>query len=331
MPKKENYVFNSDTLSCEVKERSGWSRFTRFFLLFCASIGMTFLYGWIYTSVLGYELPKTAMIKKENEKWLSKIDLMNRHLDEYSEILDGLQMRDDDIYRSVFGLERIVPEIREAGFGGVNRYSYLDGVYHSSLLRNTSKRLDVLTKKTYIQSTSFDEILSHSKRAGNLVSCMPAISPVVPDKSKYRISSTFGYRSDPFTGRKTSHKGIDFAIEIGSPIYATGDGVVEKVRKSWVGYGNYVLVDHGFGYKTRYAHMNSIYVEEGAMVKRGDCLGETGNTGKSSGPHLHYEVIYMGKHVNPNNYFDLTISPEDYISMLRNAGENTDVALVGSE
>lgn len=328
MPKRENYIFNSDTLSCEVKARSGWSRFTKYLLLFFASIGMTFLYGWIYTSVLGYDLPKTAMIKKENERWLSRIDLMNRHLDEYSEILNGLQMRDDDIYRSVFGLDRIAPEVRNAGFGGVNRYSYLDGAYHSSLLKSTSMKLDVLTKKTYIQSTSFDEILSLSKRAGNIISCVPAISPVVPDKSRYRISSTFGYRSDPFTGRKTSHKGIDFAIGVGNPVYATGDGVVEKVRKSRVGYGNYVLVDHGFGYKTRYAHMNAISVEEGSVVKRGDCLGETGNTGKSSGPHLHYEVIYMGKHVNPYNYLDLTVSPEEYGSMLKNVGSDAETPVV---
>lgn len=327
MPKNKNYIFNLDTLSYEVKERSRWSRFTKGVLLFLGSIAMTFLYGWIYTSVLGYDLPKTAVIKAENERWMAKMDLMNRHLDEYAAILDGLQMRDDDIYRSVFGLDRIAAEVRNAGYGGVNRYSYLDGTYHSSLLKNTSMKLDVLTKKTYIQSTSFDEILSRSKRAGNLISCVPAISPIVPDRARYRISSSFGYRSDPFSGRRTSHCGLDFAIEVGNPVYATGDGVVDKVRKSRVGYGNYVLVDHGFGYKTRYAHLNSISVEEGAVVKRGDCLGKSGNTGKSSGPHLHYEVIYMGRPVNPYNYLDLTISPEEYISMLKQVEGDARVAL----
>ncbi len=127
------------------------------------------------------------------------------------------------------------------------------------------------------------------------------------------------------TGRKASHTGIDFAIETGSPVYATGDGIVEKVRTSRVGYGNYVMVDHGFGYKSRYAHLNSISVAEGDSVRRGDLLGRSGNSGRSSGPHLHYEVIYMGKCVNPYYYFDLNISPQEYVSMLKHVGWDSGV------
>lgn len=331
MSKKKNYVLNRDTLAYEVKVRSKWSRFTKCSVLFLASILMTFLYIWIYTSVFGNDLPKTAMIKRENEKWLAKIDMMDKHLDKYAQILDGLQMRDDDIYRSVFGLDRIAPEVRNAGFGGVNRYSYLDGAYHSAAIRNTSIRLDVLTKKTYIQSMSFDEIFTQSERAGDLVSCVPAISPIVPDKAKYRISSSFGHRSDPFTGRKTNHTGMDFAMAVGNPIYATGAGVVEKIVHSKVGYGNYILVNHGFGYKTRYAHLSAVLVKEGDSVKRGDHIGESGNSGRSSGPHLHYEVMYMGRYVNPYNYLDLTVSLDEYSLMLRHAGTGADVSLLASD
>lgn len=327
MPGSKKYIiFNSDTLSYEVKERSRWSRFTRMFVLVAASVAMAFVYAWVYTSVLGHDLPKTAFLKKKNADLLSGIDLMNRHLDEYDEALTALQMRDEDIYRSIFGLDSIPDEVRNAGFGGVDRYSYLDGIYHSSLLKETVMRLDMLTKKTYIQSTSFDEILAESRRTGNLISSVPAISPVVPDRTVYRISSSFGYRSDPFTGRRKLHTGIDFAIPVGSPVYSTGDGVVDKVKYSRTGYGNYIIVDHGFGYMTRYAHLNSISVNPGDRVVRGDLLGESGNSGRSSGPHLHYEVMYMGKYVNPYNYFDLNISVEEYSSMLRHVEAESEYA-----
>ena len=154
-----------------------------------------------------------------------------------------------------------------------------------------------------------------------MASCIPAIPPVNPDKRKYRLSSTFGYRKDPFSGRSTFHKGVDFALKPGNPIYATGDGVVESVSFVFFGYGNSVLIDHGFGYKTRYAHLKSIGVVEGMKVKRGECIGESGNSGKSSGPHLHYEVIYKGRPVNPYNYYDLTMSPEEYSTMVESTAD----------
>ena len=157
-----------------------------------------------------------------------------------------------------------------------------------------------------------------------MASCIPAIPPVVPDKKIYRLSSTFGYRSDPFTGRSKRHTGVDFALKPGNPIYATGDGVVESVKFEFFGYGNSVLIDHGFGYKTRYAHLKSITVVEGMKFKRGECVGVSGNSGRSSGPHLHYEVLYKDRHVNPANYYDLTITPEEYSTMVQNTADLSD-------
>ena len=232
-----------------------------------------------------------------------------------------MQMRDDDIYRSIFGMHEIPAEVRNAGFGGVNRYEHLEVVDNDGLLINTVVRLDVLTKKTFVQSKSFDEVEQLSKRAGDMASCIPAIPPVVPDKKIYRLSSRFGYRSDPFSGKTKRHSGVDFALKPGNPIYATGDGVVEKVSFEFFGYGNSVVINHGFGYKTRYAHLKSIGVVEGMKVKRGECIGESGNSGRSSGPHLHYEVIYKDKHVNPSNYYDLTITPEEYATMVQNTAD----------
>ena len=324
MAKDKKYIFNPKTLSYEVKRRSRRSRALRPVAMFAVSLGMAVLYFWLYTDVLGLELPKTVLLKKENAQWRSKVEVLNRQLDEYDESLASLQMRDDGIYRAIFGMHEIPSEVRNAGFGGVNRYSHYDAMDRSAPLRKTAMRLDVLTKKTYVQSRSFDEVAQLSRRAGDMASCIPAIPPLVPDTRIYRLSSTFGFRSDPFTGRSTRHSGVDFALKPGNPIYATGDGVVEKVKYEFFGYGNHVLIDHGFGYKTRYAHLKSISVVEGMKVKRGECIGESGNSGRSSGPHLHYEVIYKDKHVNPANYYDLTITPEEYSTMVHNTAEASD-------
>ena len=321
MAKLRRYTLNTKTLSYEVQKRSRKSRIMHSLVLFAGSLLLSVFYFWIYSSVLDLELPKTIILKKQNAEWASKMEVMNRQLDRYDESLTALQMRDDDIYRSIFGMHEIPAEIRNAGFGGVNRYEHLDGIDKQNLLKNTVVRLDVLTKKSYVQSKSFDEVAQLSKRAGDMASCIPAIPPVVPDRRIYRLSSGFGYRSDPFSGRSKRHTGVDFALKPGNPIYATGDGVVESVKFEFFGYGNQVVVDHGFGYKTRYAHLKSIGVIEGMKIKRGECIGESGNSGRSSGPHLHYEVMYKGNHVNPANYYDLTITPEEYSTMVQNTAD----------
>lgn len=317
MAKKKNYIFNPRTLLYEVERRSRRSRVLKSLALFASSLGLAVLYFWIYTSVLGFELPKTLLLKKTNAGLTSRVEVLNRQLDRYDNILTDLQMRDDGIYRSIFGMNEIPGDVRNAGFGGVNRYAH----YSNGPLKSTAIRLDILTKKTYIQSKSFDEIAHLSKRAGDMASCIPAIPPVVPDTRIYRLSSRFGYRKDPFSGRSKNHTGVDFAMKPGNPIYATGDGIVTNVKFELFGYGNQVVIDHGFGYKTRYAHMKTIGVVEGMKVKRGECIGLSGNSGRSSGPHLHYEVIYKDRHVNPANYYDLTITPEEYATMVQNTAD----------
>ena len=321
MSRNKNYIFNDRTLMYEIRKRSRMSRVFRSATLFALSLGMFVLYFWLYTSVLGLELPKTLLLKKQNAEWCSKMEVMNRQLDSYEDALATLQMRDDDIYRSIFGMHEIPGEVRNAGFGGVNRYAHLEGVDQGGLLKSTSVRMDVLTKKSYVQSKSFDEVAQLSKKAGDMASCIPAIPPINPDTKKYRLSSSFGYRKDPVYGRTARHGGVDFALDPGNPIYSTGDGVVESVKFEFFGYGNQIVIDHGFGYKTRYAHLRNIGVVEGMKVKRGECIGESGNSGKSTGPHLHYEVIYKGSPVNPSNYYDLTITPEEYATMVQNTAD----------
>jgi hypothetical protein len=319
----KKYSLNPETLLYEPLKVSLKTRFLKTLIVFAMSVGLAVLYFWVYNAVLGYDLPKTAILKSRNARWTSRIEVMNRNLDICDEVLTGLQMRNDDVYRSIFGMEEIPEAVRHAGFGGENRYAYLDGIGSGSLLKTTALRLDRMTKELYVESKSFDEVATLSKRAGDMASCIPAIPPIEPKAGEYRLTSSFGYRSDPIHGRTAFHAGQDFAMKPGHPVYSTGDGKVEQVQFNFYGYGNVITIDHGFGYKTRYAHMKSINVAEGMEVKRGDCIGESGNSGKSTGPHLHYEVIYRGSPVNPMNYMDMDIPLEEYASMVDMRGSQS--------
>ena len=317
-------ILNPETLLYEIKEVSLRSKLLKGLLLVAGSLALSVLYLWVFTSVFGMDLPKTALLKAEKARWDAKISLMNSRLDRYESNLDELQIRDDDIYRSIYGMNEIPMSVRTAGIGGVDRYSYLDGLESSNSLKNTLLRLDRITRMTYVQSKSFDEVAAVSRRAGDMVSCIPAVPPIIPDPSKYTLTSPFGYRSDPFTGNSKLHTGVDLAMKPGNPVYATGDGVVEAVAFDFFGYGNCVDIDHGFGYKTRYAHLDRMTVIEGMKVKRGDKIGESGQSGRASGPHLHYEVFYKGERVNPMNYFDLSMSKQEYIAMVESRNAEKD-------
>ena len=315
----KKYRLNPETLLYEMEQVPLRSRFLKIGLSVLLSAGLFLVYLWLFTSVLGWELPKTTILRKRNAEWISRMEMLNRQLDRCDATLEGLELRDNEIYRNIFGMNEIGPEVRNAGFGGINRYAPLEQQGASALLLRTEMRLDALMKKAYVQSRSFDDVAALSRRAGDMASCIPAIPPLMTDPSTYRLSSPFGYRSDPLNGSMKLHTGMDFACKPGNSVYATGDGVVETVRFELLGYGNSVIIDHGFGYKTRYAHMKSIYVTEGMKIKRGECIGETGNSGRTSGPHLHYEVFYRNNFVNPVNYMDLTMSMEEYRQMTQKA------------
>ncbi len=314
MAKKEQpqYILDPETLTFEVQEpakKEWWS----LPLVSVSGLAVFILYMWLCVSLGGVSLPKTAILRFQNSEWKARIDQMSMQLDQCEDMLSQLEIRDDRIYRSVYGLDEIPQNVRQAGFSGENRYEALQG---TSLL-DISRRLDVLEKRLFIQSKSFDEVAHLQQTAGDKASHIPAIPPVNTDRSTYRLSSGFGYRSDPFTGASKRHTGMDFACKPGNPIYVTGDGMVTKVSTERKGYGFHVEVEHGFGYKTRYAHMSRIDVSLGQQLKRGDCIGLTGDTGRSSGPHLHYEVMYRKEYQNPALFLDLDISPEDYFTMVR--------------
>lgn len=311
----KKYVFNSETLSYEVDRNNAKRRAFRVVFIMVLS-SLTALFNlWILTDVLHVELPKTTLLKKRNAELLSQVELLGASIREYDGRLTALQMRDDDIYRTVLGMSRISPEVRNAGFSGANRYLWLDDPHYNAGFRNAVVRTDMLLKKAYIQSKSYDEVERLAKRAGDMASCVPVIPPVNPDRTRYHLSSRFGGRIDPKYHRPAFHHGLDFAANVGYPVYATGNGVVESVSFSVRGYGNQIVIDHGFGYKTRYAHLSFVNVAEGMEVKRGENIGNVGNSGKSTGPHLHYEVIYKGRPTNPMNYMDLDMTTEEYATM----------------
>ena len=304
-------MFNPLTLSYEIKKDSRLTGLIKSLIFLAITLVVTILILVIQVA-LGYDLPKTAMLRKKNAKLTSKVALLNRQLEQHNENLYALQVRDDGIYRSIFGMNAIPDEVRNSGFSGINRYSEYDGS-----LKDVAQKLDRLMKKTYIQSKSFDEVSLLSKRMEEMVMCIPAIPPMVPDDSKYRFSSPFGWRFHPIYHTQKMHTGVDLVMDTGTPLYATGDGVVHTVKSEATGYGRQIVIDHGFGYKTRYAHMHEVILKVGTPVKRGDCVGFSGNTGSSTGAHLHYEVLYKDNQVNPANYYDLSMTPEEYMTMIR--------------
>ncbi len=300
----------------EVYEGPRYMRYVNTVLAVAAVIGLALLYFWLYTSVLGWDLPKTALLKKEHARWQSRLAVVNRQLDLYQEALEGIEERDDDVYRSIFGLNAIPQEVKNAGFGGLNRYEYLDRLGADPSLKQTLKRIDMLTKRTYVQSMALDEVYAISRNSGDMKSHIPSVPPILPDRSQFRVSSTFGGRTHPVYGVIRFHEGMDFASHVGYPVYATGDGVVELAKFQFTGYGNEIVIDHGFGYKTRYAHLSGIDVASGMTVRRGDRIGSIGNTGISTGPHLHYEVIYKKNRINPYHFMDLDMSEDEYKAMI---------------
>ena len=322
MPK---YVLNPETLLYEEKVEPKYLRHIRIAVAALVAVGSVFLYFWLYISVFHWDLPRTAMLKRRAAAWEARIEVLGSRLDLYDRTLTGIEQRDDEVYRSIYGLGEIPDEVKNSGLGGINRYAELDRLGTNSTLGWTVRRLDNLTKRAYIQGKALDEVGQLSREAGDMLSCVPSVPPLLPDHKKVHLSSGFGLRTDPVFGGGERHGGQDLAAPSGTPVYATGDGLVVMAEFKSNGYGNQIVIDHGFGYQTRYAHLSVITVAEGNRVKRGDQIGNVGTTGKSTGPHLHYEVVYRGDRVNPMNYFDFNMPLDEYRAMIDTRREDSPV------
>jgi murein DD-endopeptidase MepM/ murein hydrolase activator NlpD len=321
---KIKYKFNPETLTYHRIQRSLKSKLFRVFYslltaFFFAIIGII-LYTFFFDS------PKEKILHRENRMLVFQYDELEKKVSEMEKALAELQYRDDNIYRTLFEVEPIPETVRKAGYGGSNKYEELANFEHSDLIIHTSKLIDQLRKQIYIQSKSFDEIVELAKNKEKWLKSMPAIIPVLI-KDKFKITSYFGIRFDPvYRNIKKMHEGIDFSCAIGTNVRTTGDGVVKEANFSNRGYGNEIIIDHGFGYTTRYAHLSKILIKPGQKVTRGEIIGKVGTTGKSVGPHLHYEVRKNDRAIDPINFFYLDLSPEEYDQMIEMSAQEGGIA-----
>ena len=328
---KVKYYYDTNTLSYKRIELSTIQKVKKgfFFTISSTIFAVLIISSYLYF----FDSPKEKRLKQENQFLSNNYNDLQQKISKIEDVMEDMQIRDDNIYRVIFEADPIPNSIRKAGFGGINRYEKYRGYNTTELVTNTAKKIDQISKQIYIQSKSFDHIIELAKNKSKMLAAIPAIQPI-ENKDLKRIASGYGYRIHPIYKIRKMHYGIDFTAKTGTPIYATGNGEVEKVSYER-GYGYHVVVNHGYGYKTLYAHMRNLKIskvndkgekiitkiKKGDKVKRGDIIGHVGNTGVSSGPHLHYEVIKNGVKINPVNYFFNDLSPKQFEEILNLASQ----------
>ena len=316
---KIKYYYDTKTLSYKRIELNAFDKFKRSLSYLVASAFIGLIMVIIFFQF--FDSPKEKRLKSEIENLVVQYDILSKKMTQIDLVLDDIQQRDDNIYRVIFEADPIPSSIRKAGFGGVNRYKDIRNFSNSELVIEVTKKADKLSKQLYIQSKSFDEVIDLAKNKANMLVSIPAIQPIA-NKDLGRVASGYGYRIHPIYKTRKLHTGMDFTAPQGTPIYATGDGKIAKVRRSRRGYGNHVIIDHGYGYQTLYAHMRKYIVYRGQKVKRGEIIGYVGSTGTSVAPHLHYEVMKNKRKINPVNYYYNDLSPEEYDKMLEISSQN---------
>ncbi len=316
---KVKYYYDAENLAYrKIQPRRGRKiAYIALWLLSSALFGVIGFLILVNTSLL--DTPKDRMQRRELENLKFRYSLLNKKMKHVEEVLHEVAERDNSLYRVYFNADPIPFEQRKAGFGGVNRYKDLEGFDNSELLISTSKRMDIITKELVIQSKSLDEIYKLASSKEKLLAAIPAIQPIKTEQMT-RMASGFGYRNDPFTKIRKFHAGMDFSAKTGTAVYASGDGTVVRADNKATGYGNHIVIRHGYGYETLYAHLSKYNVRPGQKVKRGDVIGFVGSTGRSEAPHLHYEVHVNGEVVNPINFYYGNISAKEFeiISKLAN-------------
>lgn len=277
------------------------------------SLTLAMAAGILLISSSYFESPKELLLKNEVKEMEFYYDNLLQEVNKLQTQLENMEHRDDNIYRVVLGAEPIDKSIRDAGIGGIDRYQDVKekNIIHEDIIVKLSEQVDNIRRKIYIESKSQDEVVELAENKVKLFAAIPAIQPVA-NKQLIALASGFGLRIHPIYKVRKMHTGVDFAAAIGTPIYATADGTIDKVDVSFSGYGKVIEIDHGFGYRSRYAHMHGFAVRQGQKIKRGDLIGYVGNTGLSTAPHLHYEVFVNGVHANPVHYFFNDLNPAEY-------------------
>lgn len=311
--KKEKFIYNTQTLRYEKVEVSLKSKLFRWFGLLCAVLVFASIITFFALNL--FSSPKEKILERENEALQHNIEVMNEQLDLQADVLENLQERDANVHRMIFGMDPIDKGIWEGGVGGSERYNSLK-VYKKSgkILAQTMERMDKLSRQMVLQSKSLDSILIMMEEKDKMLASLPSIKPVREDKLNRAMSqmSGFGMRVHPIYRVRKMHAGIDFSARTGTPIYASGDGIVSRVQSAKSGYGKNVMINHGYGYETLYAHMSKMLVKPGQKVKKGQEIGLVGSTGRSTAPHLHYEVHFKGQAVNPIDFCQDGLKPQEY-------------------
>ncbi len=307
---KVKYRFNTKSLTYERVRVTFKQRFWQFF----SYIGTGLVFATVTIILAEQFLPSPTEKKgrREIEALQLQYELLNKKMAQVEQVLKDLEDRDDNIYRTIFEAEPLPKSMRYGGSGGSDKYSEFENYDNSDLLISTTERMDRISKQLYVQSKSFDEVVNLAKNKEKLVASIPAIMPINQKDLSHAVTSGFGWRTHPIYKTMEFHPGMDFTAEQGTPIYATGDGVVARADNLAQGYGNHVVIDHGFGYQTLYGHMSRIAAKAGQKVARGQLIGYVGSTGLSTAPHIHYEVIKNNEKVNPINYYYNDLSPEQY-------------------
>jgi murein DD-endopeptidase MepM/ murein hydrolase activator NlpD len=312
------YKFNPDSLSFDKIRLGIRTLLLRFLAYFVGSVIVALVYWGIFASF--FDSPKEKALKREVEQMTIQYDLIHREMSNVETVLEDLQKTDDNLYRTIFEAEPIPSTLRDGGIGGVNRYEALEGYNNSNLVIETANRLDKIRKKVYVQSKSFDDLIKLARNKEDMLKSIPAIIPI-SNKDLTRTASGFGWRIHPIYKISKFHFGMDFTAPLGTEIYATGNGTVVGLLSSQRGLGKHIIIDHGFGYTSIYAHLSNFNVRVGQKVQRGDIIGYVGSTGTSVANHLHYEIKLNGVNVDPVNYYFEDLSASDYERMIEIASK----------
>ena len=315
MPKVK-YYYDSESLSFK-KIKTNKKTVLKYILTYL--IGSAF-FGFLFLFISGqyFESAKEKSLKRELENMKFQYSQLDKKMNTVESVLQNIEDRDNSIYRIYFEASPISEDKRKAGIGGVNRYKKFDGFEYSDIIKESNKEIDIIQKRLTIQSKSLDEIAKLAKDKEKFLKSIPAIQPV-NNEELTRIASGFGKRIDPFTKASKFHHGIDFTAPQGTPVYASGDGVVTRADNRSSGYGNHIRINHGYGYTSLYAHLYKFNVKRYQKVKRGDLIGYVGNTGRSNAPHLHYEIFKDKVRINPINFYYGNLTAKEYDELLQQA------------
>lgn len=311
---RQKYIFNDETLRFEKFVESLPKRIGRAVLILLGVAGAAALFAFLLYTF--FQSPNEKAQARELEYMKLQYEILSDRLDNIEVLVSDMEQRDNDLYRVMFEADPIPSDIRRSGFLNMNRYAGLYGYHNSEQVVAITMKLDIIASQLYHQSVSYDELFELARNKEEMLACIPAIFPLKEVEIKY-ISSYFGHRPDPIYKITKFHSGIDFSAQMGTEAYVTGNGVVEDVEHNEWGYGTMVVINHGFGYKTRYAHLQKAAVRKGQKVKRGQLIGYIGNTGKTTGVHLHYEVLKNGVAIDPINFFFNDLTPDEYNQILQ--------------